>query len=141
MSSPPGDQRRVATLWAATLKTFQHVTDEEDRTQNALKFVPWIFATIFLILASACVLAALITGHTHMGVIAKSTAVRWAAGLVAGSTASTVAIVRARRRLRRRAAQSVSAAPLDQCRCERAKPLGLPGGEQGQGQRNDRPDS
>jgi hypothetical protein len=138
--SPQGRQRFPVTLWTATLSTFQHVTDDDVRTRNALKFMPWIVAVLALSLVGMCVLAALFTGHFHAGVIARSTAIRWAGGLVAVSTLSGVAVVTGRRRGVPTRRTSAAAPKKKQCpQHDRAQPVSLPGGRYRHGQRHDRP--
>jgi formate hydrogenlyase subunit 4 len=111
VSSPPAERKGPDSWWSHLLETFKHVTDEETRTQNALKLMPWVFVFVVLLLTAACVIAALITGHVHMAVIARSAVFKWTLGLSAGSTATVGAVVRIRKAI---AKSSTRAADEDQ---------------------------
>jgi hypothetical protein len=97
VSSPPAERRGPDSWWSHLLETFTHVTDEEERTRNALKLMPWVFVFVVLLLTAVCVVAALFTGHVHLAVIARSAVFKWALGLSAGSTATVGAVVKVRR--------------------------------------------
>jgi hypothetical protein len=94
-------RRASGSRFLALLDTFEHVTDEEQRTAQALRFMPWVFALFIAICVAALVGVDMTVAHAHAAQIAKSAVVRWSGAVVMGGTGVAATVVKLRRVVRR----------------------------------------
>lgn len=98
----PEREGETRSVILGALNAHKHVTDEESRTTQTLRLMPWYFT--FFVTAGIMVIIALgeITGHVHAAAVAKSVVMRCIGGSVAGSGLLAYGTMRVRRMLRAR---------------------------------------
>lgn len=93
-------RRKTGSKFLAVLDTFEHVTDNEQRTDQVLRLMPWIFACVLIVCGAGVVGITVITAHVHAAQVAKSVTVRWAAGITVGSSGLAALAMKARAALK-----------------------------------------
>ena len=103
----PGDSQRRArgSRFHAALDTFEHITDQEERTTQVLRLMPWILAFFIIACLAALLGTDMVSAHLHPGQIAKSEMLRWSLACAAFSSTTYVGAARIRAKRRRTAAQ------------------------------------
>lgn len=108
-ASPDAQARRASgSKFLGVLDTIEHITDKEERTTQALRFMPWAAAFSVILLAAVLLGVDMVTAHAHAGDIAKSAVVRWSFGTIVCSTGAAAAVAKSRRAAKKRAAKAAS---------------------------------
>jgi hypothetical protein len=101
-------RRASGSRFLGVLDTIEHITDDEKRTTQALRFMPWAVAFFVILLGALLLGVDMMTAHAHASDIAKSAVVRWSFGTVVCSTGVAGAVTKFRRVAKRRAAEAAS---------------------------------
>lgn len=152
MSSDDRPRRESGSWFLGLLDTHEYIADDENRTTQTLRLMPWLYLFFLTTCVVAVVLVAAVTGHLHAAVIARSTLVRWTVGSVLGASAITRCTMAVRRRVRkepkrltrrrrgRRKGQSACTQQVKQASAHgRVYAARLPAGRDGNRNRHQRP--
>lgn len=148
----PERESETRSRFLGALDAHKYVTDQESRTTQTLRLMPWYY--VFFVTAGIMLVVVLgeVTGHVHAGAVAKSVVMRWVGGSVLGGTFATYGAMRLRRTIqktpkvrslqpRKRARRNSTCTRQVQQYPPRGRPntVGLPTGRDGNRQRHERP--